>query len=139
MIQSLQKSHEKTRNNLQKANRLGIYEKARAIRPLILKVIRVYKKIKNEHEYTEYLQATYDKSKEMLMDIDAEIEMLEEEAAWSSKYQYQANYLKKFKKNLKKIIKLCQDSSIQYYTMLPDNMPIDVRTHCVKFISAATI
>jgi len=135
MFQSLQKSHEKTRDNLQKASRIGVYEKARAFRPLILKVTRFYKQLKNEHAYTRYLQITYKQSKEMLVDIDAELAI--KASGCCAKYQYQVDYLKKFKKNLKKIIKLCQDSSIQYYTMLPDNMPIDVRTYCVEFISQA--
>jgi hypothetical protein len=135
MFQSLQKSHEKTRDNLQKAGRFGVYENARAIRPLILKVTRFYKQLKNEHAYTRHLQTTYKQSKKMLVDIDAELAI--KASGCCAIYQYEIDYLKKFKKNLKKIIKLCQDSSIQYYAMLPDNMPIDVRTYCVKFISQA--
>jgi len=48
------------------------------------------------------MQAIYDKAKEMMVDVDAEIEILESAAAWSPVYQYQVNYLKKFKKNLTK-------------------------------------
>ena len=113
----------------------GVYGKVRAVRPLVLKILRLYNDLKNEHEYSQYLQAAYDKAKEMMETVDAEIDVLEAASAPA----HQGEYLKKFKKNLEKIRKLCQDSSIQYYAMLPDNMPIDVRTYCVKFISVATI
>ena len=138
MNHSLQKSHEKTERMLRNAND-DTYEKACAVRPLFLKILRFYNDFKNEHEYTQYLQTAYNKAKEMLVDIDIKIQTLESASAWAQVYQYQTTYLKKFKKNLKNIKKLCEDTSITYYTMFPDNIPIDIRTHCVQFISQATI
>lgn len=138
MMQSINKSHTKTEHMMRKTGD-DVAGKARAARPLVLKILRFYNDFKNEHVYTQYLQATYDTSKVMLVDIDAEIQRLEEASLLAPVNQNKLNYLKKTKKNLKKIRKLCQDSSIQYYGMLPDNMPIDVRTYCVKFISQATI
>ena len=65
-----------------------------------------------------------------------EIERFEKYASWSSDYQYQANYLKKFQKNLKKVKKLCENSSISYYNFLPGyKVPLEIRSHIVSFIS----
>ena len=141
MLQSLNKSQVKTERMLILASTKypNVFENSRAVRPLILKILRFYPYLKNEAEYTQYLKATYINAKKMLPLIDTEILSIEAHAHWGPQYQYQANYLKKFQKNLQKIKKLCQDTSILYYTMLPDNIPIDVRTYCVNFISPATI
>ena len=134
MLQSLTKSHKKS--EMMMGMRQSIYEKARAIRPLILKVLRLYPDLKNTPIYTEYLQVSYNKSKEWIVEIGPEIERLEKYAALFSLCQYQANYLKKFQKNLKKIKKLCEETSISYYNFLPGyKVPLEIRGHIVGFIS----
>ena len=128
-ISSIKKSQLKT--NIMLANATGIYEKIKAVRPLFLKVIKFYDNFKHDGEWTDFWQVSYTKSCAWDEEIDSlclsvELKVKEE------------NYIKSFKKNLKKIKKMCQDTSVSYYSLLPDNMPIDVRSHCVKFISQAT-
>lgn len=139
MTQSLVKSHEKAdRMILNTDNRVSsVFKNSCAIRPLMLKVIRFYPHLKNTVKYTEYLQVSYNKSKDWIMKIDREIISLEE---WRSetgvRKTREINYLKKFRKNLKKIKKLCEDSSISYYNSLPGNkIPLEIRTHIISFIS----
>jgi len=145
MLQSLTKSHKKATNMLESnfqclevwtSGPNAIFKNSRAIRPLILKVIRFYPDLKNTPKYTEYLQVSYNKCNDWIVKIDPEIERLEKAASWSSKYQYQADYLKKFLKNLKNLKKLCEDSSISYYNSLPGyKVPLEIRTHIISFIS----
>ena len=115
-----------------------VYKGSRAIRPLILNLIRCYNDLKDNPKTTEYLQMAYNKAGQFLPIVTAEIDAIEATTE-ASMHQYKVDYLKKFKKNLDKIKKLCRDTSITYYSMMPDNMPIDVRTYCVKFIAPATI
>jgi len=113
-------------------NKNNMYEKTKALRPLLLNIIRNYDLIKHDWAYTKYLQVIYKKSVKWLKDIDEELASSE----WKIKEE---NYIKSFKKNLYKIKKMCEDTSITYYSLLPDRIPIDVRTNCVQFISQATI
>ena len=129
VISSIKKSQFKT--NIMLANATSIYEKIKAVRPLLLKVIRFYDNFKHDSEWTEFWQVAYTKSCTWGTEVDSlclsvELKVKEE------------NYIKSFKKNLKKIKKMCQDTSVSYYSLLPDNMPIDVRSQCVQFISQAT-
>ena len=117
-------------NNTTKKN--NMYEKTKAVRPFVLKVIRNFDLIKHEWVYTNFLQVLYKKSVKWLKDIDTELLYNK----WEIKEE---NYIKSFQKNLKKIKKTCEDTSIAYYSLLPDRIPIDVRTHCVQFISQAKI
>tara|TARA_B110000879_G_C10767531_1_gene354022 strand:+ start:12 stop:368 length:357 start_codon:yes stop_codon:yes gene_type:complete len=114
------------------ANASGIYEKIRALRPLFLKVIRLYDDLKHEWKWAEFWQTVYKKANQFLKDIEKQCASVELKVK-------EENYIKIFKKNLKKIKKMCEDTSITYYSLLPDNMPIDVRTYCIQFISQATI
>ena len=134
MLQSLTKSHKKTERDI--IDDATIYENSRAVRPLILKVLRFYPQLMKSSLYNCYIQSTYNKSNEMIGKIGPEIERLEKYASWSSDYQYQANYLKKFRKNLKKVKKLCEETSISYYNFLPGyKVPLEIRGHIVSFIS----
>jgi len=140
MLQSLTKSHKKADHMLIKASDRypNVFKNACAVRPLILKVLRFYPDLKKTPKYTEYLQVTYNKCKDWIVKIGPEIERLESAAAWSPVYQHQAEYLKKFQKNLKKIKKLCEESSISYYNSLPGyKVPLEIRGHIVGFISQA--
>ena len=129
-IDSIKKSQKKTELMLKNAN--GLYERIKALRPLILKIIRFYEHYKHDSGLTEFWRMAYTKSCEWSKEIDR-LRLLVELKVKEKKY------IKSFKKNLKKIKKMCEDTSITYYSLLPDNMPIDVRTHCVQFISQATI
>ena len=129
-VSSIKKSQKKTNQML--ANASGIYEKIRALRPLFLKVIRLYDDLKHEWKWAEFWQTVYKKANEFLKAIEKQCASVELKVK-------EENYIKIFKKNLKKIKKMCEDTSITYYSLLPDNMPIDVRTYCIQFISQATI
>jgi len=128
-ISSIKKSQRKS--NIMLANANGIIEKIKAVRPIMLKVIRFYDNLKHDPEWTEFMQVAYTKSCAWDKEVDtlcllAELTVKEE------------NYIKLFKKNLKKIKKMCRDTSVSYYSLLPDNIPIDVRSYCIQFISQAT-
>jgi len=142
MLQSLQKSHEKTNHMITNSSIKTVYKNSRAIRPLMLKVIKFYPYLKNTAKYTEYLQVTYNKCNDWIERIDSEIISLESPRSEhciivrSSPFIYRANYLKKFLKNLKNLKKLCEESSISYYNSLPGNkIPLEIRSHIVSFIS----
>jgi len=129
LISGIKKCQRKA--NINMANATGIFEKTKALRPLMLRVIRSYDNIKHDPEWTDFIQVAYRKSCLWDEEIDRlclsiELKVKEE------------NYIKSFKKNLKKIKKMCRDTSVSYYSLLPDNIPIDVRSHCVQFISQAT-
>jgi hypothetical protein len=129
-IASIEKSQKKTGQLLESAHTL--YEKVKAVRPLFLKIIRAYDDIKHDWEYNEFCQVIYKKSCELLQDVK------DRERGIELKVKEQ-NYVNSFKKNLKKIKKMCEDTTVSYYSLLPDRIPIDVRTHCVQFISQATV
>lgn len=129
-ISGIKKSQHKS--NIMLAKATGLYERIKAVRPQILKIIKFYDILKHKPEFTEFWRVAYIKS--CTWDKEVDILCLSTELKVKEK-----NYIKLFKKNLKKIKKMCQDTSVSYYSLLPDNMPIDVRTHCVQFISQATI
>jgi hypothetical protein len=123
----------------------GMYERCMAIRPLMLKVIRMYSQLKGDAKYTVYLRACYRKARVMIPVLEVEMEELDgyresvrsvSEQVWGEVTQ-EREYMRKFTNNLKKIVGMCRETSVSYYTMLPDIMPVDIRTHCVKFIAPA--
>jgi len=129
-ISSFKKSQKKM--NIMLANSTNLYEKIKAMRPFFLKVIRIYDVLKHDLEWSEFFQVAYKKSSHLLKQIN-ELEGIDELKV------KEENYINSFKKNLKKMKKMCEDTSISYYTLLPDRMPIDVRRHCVQFISQAIV
>ena len=74
----------------------------------------------------------YKKTCKWLKEIDVMCESIELKVK-------EENYIRTFKKNLKKMKKMCEDTSISYYSLLPDRIPIDVRSNCIQFISQAVI
>jgi hypothetical protein len=120
------------KSNRMLASATGIYEKIKAVRPLFLKIIKIYDELKHDHEWGRFWKVSYKKSCQWLKDIDIQCQSVELKVK-------EEDYIKKFKKNLKKMKKMCEDTSISYYSLLPDRIPIDVRTHCVQFISQAVI
>ena len=129
-ISSFKKSQKKM--NIMLANSTNLYEKIKAMRPFFLKVIRIYDVLKHDLEWSEFFPVAYKKSSHLLKQIN-ELEGIDELKV------KEENYINSFKKNLKKMKKMCEDTSISYYTLLPDRMPIDVRRHCVQFISQAIV
>jgi len=129
-ISLIKNAQHKSNRMLASAN--GIYEKIKAVRPLFLKVIKIYDKLKHNPKWNEFWQVAYKKSCQWLGDIDKMCLFIKLKVK-------EENYIKTFKKNLRKMKKLCEDTSMSYYSLLPDNFPIDVRTHCIKFISQAVV
>jgi len=125
---SLKKSQKKTGQLLESAHTL--YEKVKAVRPLFLKIINVYDDIKHDWEYAEFCRIMYKKSCQLL-------QVVEDRNRTEELTVKEQNYVNKYKKNLKNIIKMCEDTSVSYYSLLPDIIPLDVRGHCVQFISQA--
>lgn len=126
----IKKSLAKSMPMMERGNTM--YEKIKAVRRTFLLYIRIFDDIKHDWEYNQFCRVLYKKSLELLKQIE------DEEKIGEFKVK-EENYINYFKKNLKKIKKMCEDTSITYYALLPDRMPIDVRTHCIQFISPATI
>jgi hypothetical protein len=139
------------------------FDKCRATRPFILKILRHFDDLEGDIQWSEFLRIAYFKvTKEFKPELDAKISELEElshypttsvpttnpamavhwgwhdEIRGVSIIQYKSDYLKKFRKNLLKLKKKCEDSSIDYYNYLPGyKLPLDVRRHIIGFISMA--
>jgi hypothetical protein len=102
-VSSIKKSQRKT--DIMLANSRSLYEKVKSVRPLFLKVIRMYDDLKHDLEWSEFWQVAYKKSCEMLEDIK------EKERTVFLKVK-EENYIKSFKKNLNKMKKMYEDTSI---------------------------
>ena len=112
------------------------YERCKLTRPLILKLLRLFHSIEKDILWGIYLHAVY---KKITMDF---IPVLKEKLVNNSSYPeiQQIVYLKIFEKNLLKLKKMCEDSSLEYYNYLPgEKLPLEVRSHIVSFISPAPI
>jgi hypothetical protein len=140
----LKKSTTKTTNALNDKC-ITTYGKCRAVRPLILKILKYFNNLEGEIACSDFILVVYNKLiKDFLPVVDKEILKLENYAAvgiilhtyWNGKKYIQENYLKKFKKNLLKLKKRCEDYTINYYNYLPGNkLPLDVRSNIISFIS----
>jgi hypothetical protein len=108
----------------------SLYEKCKNLRPLYLKIIRMYDNLKHVFEWSEFWRVVYIKTNEFLRDISIQRKSIELKVN-------EENYINKYVNNLKKVKRMCEDTSITYYSLLPDRMPIDVRTYCIQFISQA--
>ena len=139
MKKSLDKSQKATNGNQ------SMYDKCRAIRPFILNILRHFDDLEGDIKWSEFLRVAYTKAtRDFLPALDAEISELEElSQIWYCEtgtveqwVPQQTNYLKKFRKNLLKLKKKCEDSSIGYYNYLPGyKLPLEIRRHIIGFIS----
>ena len=120
------------KSNTMLASANGVYEKVKAVRPLFLKIIKIYDELKHDHDWCKFWRVVYKKTCKWLKEIDVMCESIELKVK-------EENYIRTFKKNLKKMKKMCEDTSISYYSLLPDRIPIDVRSNCIQFISQAVI
>ena len=120
------------KSNTMLASANGVYEKVKAVRPLFLKIIKIYDELKHDHDWCNFWRVVYKKTCKWLKEIDVMCESIELKVK-------EENYIRTFKKNLKKMKKMCEDTSISYYSLLPDRIPIDVRSNCIQFISQAVI
>tara|TARA_B100000795_G_scaffold195426_1_gene149594 strand:+ start:1285 stop:1752 length:468 start_codon:yes stop_codon:yes gene_type:complete len=121
------------------------YGKCRAVRPLILKILKKFNNLEEKIQWSGFIRVVYNKLiKDFLPVVDKEILELEDAASkgiilhtyWNGEKYIQENYLKKFKKNLLKLKKRCEDYTINYYNYLPGNkLPLDVRSNIISFIS----
>jgi hypothetical protein len=108
------------------------YERCKAMRPLILKLLRLFHAIEKDILWGIFIQGVY---KKITMDF---LPVLKKKLANNSSYPEIHNivYLKKFEKNLLKLKKKCEDASLKYYNYLPgEKLPLEVRSHIVSFIS----
>ena len=132
-IETMKKSHDK----MQKASNgcQSTYDKCRAARPFILNILRHYNDLEGDIKWSVFLRVAYTKAtSEFIPVLDLRISELDR----LESSQREGNYLKKFRKNLLKLKKKCEDSSIDYYNYLPGyKLPLDVRTHIIGFISMA--
>ena len=146
-IETMQKSHYKWGKKMGNTGCQTTYEKCRATRPFILTILRHFDDLEGDMKWSKFLRVAYTKATiDFLPELDAEISELEElSRIWYNEtggveqwVPNQTNYLKKFRKNLLKLKKKCEDSSIDYYNYLPGyKLPLDVRTHIIGFISMA--
>lgn len=113
------------------------YDKCRATRPFILNILRYFDDMECDIRWSNFLRVANNKTtKEFLPVLNSEIALLENLVPFSKKYQIQSNYIKKFRKNILKLKKKCEQSTIHYYNYLPGNiLPLDIRSHIISFIS----
>ena len=134
-LQSIMKSYSK----MNKKSASTVYEKCSIIRPYILKILRFYSDLEKEMIWCEFIQVLYIKSiKGFLPVLNEEINRYERSIKWygGKNNKLRLNYLIKFKKNLLKIKKNCENSTIDYYNYLPGNkLPLEVRSKIISFIS----
>ena len=117
------------------------YERCKALRPFILKLLRLFHVIEKDILWGIFIQIVY---KKITMDF---LPVLKKKLGNYRHHQllhkfssYPKNhnilYLRKFEKNLLKLKKKCEDSSLKYYNYLPgEKLPLEVRSHIVSFIS----
>ena len=118
-LESIQKSNNKLKKNILGKSKS---EKCRAMRPFILKLLRLFDDLEKDFAWNELIQVAY---------IKITMEFLPEVVDWG-----QNDYIKKFEKNLRKFKKICEDTTIGYYNYLPGNkLPLDVRSKIISFIS----
>ena len=140
---NLKKSYDKMQKAI--ASCTKHYDRCRASRPFFLNVLRHYDDLEGDVKWSQFLRVAYFKvTKEFIPELDTEISKLKELS-----YPLNPNaefvrcnsaYLKKFRKNLLKLKKKCEDSSIGYYNYLPGyKLPLDVRSHIIGFISSTNL
>ena len=119
-LKSIQKSNNKLKKMMIGKSKSG---KCRAMRPFILKLLRLFDDLEKDFAWNELIQVAY---------IKTTMEFLPEVVDWKQ----QRGYIKKFEKNLRKFKKICEDTTIHYYNYLPGNkLPLDVRSKIISFIS----
>lgn len=122
-LESIKKSNNKLKKMM--LGKSTTPEKCRAMRPYILKLLRLFDDMEKDFAWNELIQVAY---------IKITIEFLPEVVDWKRKQQN--DYIKKFKNNLMKFKKICEDTTIGYYNYLPGNkLPLDVRSKIISFIS----
>ena len=118
-LESIQKSNNKLKKMILGKSKS---KKCRAVRPFILKLLRLFDDLEKDFAWNELIQVAY---------IKITMEFLPEVVDWG-----QNDYIKKFEKNLRKFKKICEDTTIGYYNYLPGNkLPLDVRSKIISFIS----
>ena len=119
-LESMKKSNNKLKKNILGKSQS---EKCRAMRPYILKLLRLFDDLEKDFSWNELIQVAYIK---ITMEFLPEIVHCKQ----------QGGYIKKFEKNLRKFKKICEDTTIHYYNYLPGNkLPLDVRSKIISFIS----
>lgn len=132
LINSISKSQRKafTKQNQNSSK----YEKCRAMRPLILKILRRYDEMEADIEWSIFLQMVYKKISENF--IPNLTQIIDEHPSGYPGYDSEIKYLQKFQKNLLDLKKRAENSTIQYYNFLPGyKIPLDIRNHIIGFIS----
>lgn len=134
-LESIKKSY----SRMNKKSAVTVYEKCCIVRPYILKILRLFTYLEKEIVWSEFIQVLYVKSiKGFLPVLNEEINRYKKSIKWygGENNKHDLNYLIKFKKNLLKIKKKCENSTIDYYNYLPGNkLPLDVRSKIISFIS----
>jgi hypothetical protein len=120
-LESIKKSYNKLKKMM--LGKSTTSEKCRAMRPYILKLLRLFDDLEKDSAWNELIQVAYIKT---TMEFLPELVHLKQ----------QGGYIKKFENNLLKFKKICEDTSIHYYNYLPGNkLPLDVRSKIISFIS----
>lgn len=138
-LKIVQKSHSKMNKRLE--TDVKCYQKCRSTRPFILNILRIFNDLEKEFAWSAFIQVLYVKStKDFLPALDKEIIKIAFALLNTHNNENILSYLNKFKKNLLKIKKKCEDSTIMYYNYLPGNkLPLEIRTKIISFISPVPI
>ena len=75
LVSSIKKTQRKTNIMLAKARKNSLYEKVKAVRPLFLKIIRLYDYLKDDLEWDKFWYVAYKKSCEFIKELDRQEKM----------------------------------------------------------------
>ena len=146
-LREISKSNEKMKKALikSKAQDWRCYTYSKAARPFILKILKNFTCLSNS--CWETIQVLYIQSiKEIIPNLNKATFKYELSiaAANSTKNVPRSNrlvielkYINKYRNNLLKFKKKCEDKTISYYNYLPGNtLPLDIRSKIISFISS---
>lgn len=142
LYETLNKKIVKSLKKYEKNKGKSCYKDSKLIRPILLNVLRHYDTIQDTFKYNTFLKVCYLKCLEFIPSMARCILKMEgyDNIEYGINYNIELNYLKIIRKNLEKIKKKCEKTSLSYYNLLPgDKLPLDIRNIIVSFISIAPI
>jgi len=148
-LREISKSNEKMKKALikSKANQdWRCYTYSKAARPFILKILKNFTCLSNS--CCELIQVLYIKSiEEIIPNLNkatfkyelsiAAANIITKNVRRSNRLVIELKYINKYRNNLLKFKKKCEDKTISYYNYLPGNtLSLDIRSKIISFISS---
>jgi len=119
-------------NKLIKINKENdFFKKCITIRSLFLEIIREFKWLKNDIGCTSFLNASLNKTQEILLYM--------KEYLHSEKKERNIRYINLTIKNLIKFKKNCLNLTLFELSKLPGHLPIDIKKYIIEYISPISL